>query len=71
MTNHEVIYGFRMGTRHSWRNLVKILKRNLNCIRIYLTRAKMEIFKVITYERWVLTSFLRWGSLALILVNFP
>jgi hypothetical protein len=31
----------------------------------------MEISKVITHERWVLTSFLRWGSLALILVNFP
>jgi hypothetical protein len=37
----------------------------------YLTWAKMEISKVITHERWVLTSFLRWGSLALILVNFP
>jgi hypothetical protein len=30
----------------------------------------MEISKVITHERWVLTSFLRWGSLAQILVNF-
>jgi hypothetical protein len=30
----------------------------------------MEISKVITHEQWVLTSFLRWGSLELILVNF-
>jgi hypothetical protein len=47
MTHHEVIYGFRMGTKCSWRNLVKYLKRNLNCIRFYLTRAKIEISKVI------------------------
>jgi hypothetical protein len=43
----------------------------LNCIRSYLTRPKMEISKVITHEQRVLTSFLRLGSLALILVNFP
>jgi hypothetical protein len=30
----------------------------------------MEISKVITHEQWVLTSFLSWDSLALILVNF-
>jgi hypothetical protein len=45
-------------------------KRNLNCIRFYLIRAKIEISKVITHERWVLTCFLRWGSLELILVKF-
>jgi hypothetical protein len=71
MTNNEVIYGFRMGTKCSWRNLVKFLKGNLNYIRFYLTRVKMKIFKVITHEQWVLTSFLSWDSLALILVNFP
>jgi hypothetical protein len=70
MTNHEVIHGFRMGTKCSWRNLVKFLKRNLNCIRFYLTRAKMEISKVITHERWLLTSFLSLDNLALFLVNF-
>jgi hypothetical protein len=71
MTNHDVIYGFRMGTKHSWQNLFKFIKRNLNCIRFYLTRVKIEISKVITHEQWVLTSFLSWDSLALILVNFP
>jgi hypothetical protein len=30
----------------------------------------MEISRVITHERWVLTSFPRWGSIALILVTF-
>jgi hypothetical protein len=44
---------------------------NLNCIRFYFTRAKMEISKVITHEQRVLPSFLRLDSLALILVNFP
>jgi hypothetical protein len=48
----------------------KFLKRNLNCIRFYLTRAKMEISTFITQKLWVLTSFLRWSSVALILVNF-
>jgi hypothetical protein len=71
MTHREVIYGFGMGTKCSWQNLVMFLKKNLNYIRFYLTRAKMEISKVITHERWALTSFLRLGSLALILVNFP
>jgi hypothetical protein len=71
MTNNDVIYGFRMGTKHSWRNLVKFLKGNLNYIRFYLTRVKMEISKVITHEQWVLTSFLSCDSLALILVNSP
>jgi hypothetical protein len=60
MINHEVIYGFRMGTRCSWQNLVKFLKRNLNRIRFYLTRAKMEIYMVITLEQWVLANFLVW-----------
>jgi hypothetical protein len=63
MTNHEVIYDFRMGTKCSWRNLIKFQKINLNCIRFYLTRAKMEISKVITHEQRVLISFLRLGSL--------
>jgi hypothetical protein len=27
-------------------------------------------FRVITHEQWVLTSFLSWDSLELILVNF-
>jgi hypothetical protein len=71
MTNHEVIYGIRMGTRCSWRNLVKFVKRNLNCIRFYLTRAKIEISKVITHGQWALISFLSSDSLELILVNFP
>jgi hypothetical protein len=70
MTNHEVIYGFRINTKRSWRNLVMFLKRNLNCIRFYLTRAKMEISKVITHELGVLTSFLRLDSLEQILVQF-
>jgi hypothetical protein len=52
-------------------NLVKFLKRNLNCIRFYLTRAKIEISKVITHEQWALTSFLSSDRLELILVNFP
>jgi hypothetical protein len=59
MTNHEVIYGFRMGTKCSWRNLVKFKKINLNCIRFYSTRGKMEISKVITLEQRVVTNFLR------------
>jgi hypothetical protein len=63
MTNHEVIYSFRIGTKRSWQNLVKFLKRNLNCIRLYLTRAKNGNFKVITHEQGVLTSFLRLDSL--------
>jgi hypothetical protein len=63
MTNHDVIYGFRMGTKCSWRNLVKFQKINLNCIKFYLTKAKIEIFKVITHEQRVLTCFLRLGSL--------
>jgi hypothetical protein len=71
MINHEVIYGFRVGTRCSWRNLIKFLKRNLNCIRFYLTGAKMEISKVITHEQWALISFLSSDSLELTLVNFP
>jgi hypothetical protein len=71
MTNHDVIYGFRLGTKHSRRNLIKFLEGNLNCIRFYLTRVTIEIFKVITHERWPLTSFLRLGSLVIILVNFP
>jgi hypothetical protein len=70
MTNHEVIYGFRMGTRCSWRNLIKFLKRNLNCIRFYLTRAKLEISRVITHEQWALIRFLWLGSLELIFMNF-
>jgi hypothetical protein len=65
MTNNEVMYGFRMGTKCPWRNLVKFRKINLNCIRFYLTKAKMEISKVITHEQRVLTSFPRLDSLLL------
>jgi hypothetical protein len=35
-----VIYDFRNSTKHAWQNLVKFLKRNLNCIRFHLTRQK-------------------------------
>jgi hypothetical protein len=42
-------------------------KINLNCIRFYLTRPKIEISKVITHEQRVLTSFLRLDNLELIL----
>jgi hypothetical protein len=71
MTYHEVINGFRMSIKCSWLNLIMFLKRNLNCIRFYLTRAKMEISNVITHERWALTSFLSSDRLELILVNLP
>jgi hypothetical protein len=70
MTNHEVTYGFGMGTKCSRQNLVKFLKRDLNSIRFYLTRAKLEISKVITHEQWVLISFLSLNRLALILGKF-
>jgi hypothetical protein len=63
MTNHEVIYDFSMGTKCSWRNLVKFLKRNLNCIRFYLTRAKIEISKVITHEQKCSNKFSKVGQL--------
>jgi hypothetical protein len=43
----------------------------LNCNSFYLTRAKQEFFIAITHEQRVLTSFLSWDSLVLILVNFP
>jgi hypothetical protein len=46
-------------------------KGKLNCISVYLTRAKLEFSMAITHERWVLTSFLSRASLALFLVNFP
>jgi hypothetical protein len=64
MTNHEVIHGFRIGNRCSWRNLVKFLKRNLNCIRFYLIREKNGNSMVIAHEQWALTSFLSLDSLA-------
>jgi hypothetical protein len=70
MTNHEVSLSFRINTKCSWRKLIKFLNRNLNCIRFYLTRAKMEISMVITHEQWVLRSFLSPESLELILVTF-
>jgi hypothetical protein len=63
MTNHEVIYSFSMDTKCSWRNLVKFLKRNLNCIRFYLTRAKIEISKVITHEQKGSNKFSKVGQL--------
>jgi hypothetical protein len=70
MTNHEVIYDFRMGTKCSRQNLIKFEKINLNCIRFYLAREKIEISKVITHEQRVLTSFLRLGSSEVISVPF-
>jgi hypothetical protein len=51
--------------------LLSFQKGKLNCISFYLTRAKLEFSMAITHEWWVLTSFLSWASLALILVNFP
>jgi hypothetical protein len=39
-----VILSLRMTTEHSWRNLVKFLKRNLNYIRRYLNKAKGGCF---------------------------
>jgi hypothetical protein len=62
MINDEVIYGFSMGTKCSLRNLVKFLERNLNCIRFYLTRAKMEISKVITHEQKCSNKFSKVGQ---------
>jgi hypothetical protein len=70
MTNHETIYCFRISTKRSWRNLVKLANRNLNCIRFYLTRAKNGISMVITHEQWLLASFLRLYILELKLVQF-
>jgi hypothetical protein len=68
--NHEVIYGFRMGTRCSRQDLVKFPKEKLNCNSFYLIRAKLEFSIAITHEQRVLTCFLSWASLILILVNF-
>jgi hypothetical protein len=70
MTNHEVILSHGILIKCSWRNLVKILKRNLNYIRLYLNKGKNGISMVITHEHGVLTSFLRLDSLELNLVKF-
>jgi hypothetical protein len=69
-TNHEVILCFGISNKCSWRNLVKILKRNLNYIRLYLTKAKSGSSMVITHEQGVLTSFLGLDSSELILGKF-
>jgi hypothetical protein len=71
MTKHVVFLCFRISTKCSLRNLVKFIKRNLNCIRLYLNKGKNGIFMVITHEQGFLTSFLSFDSLALILRNFP
>jgi hypothetical protein len=39
--------------------------------KVLLNKGKNGISMVITHEQWVLKSFLSWGSLALISVNFP
>jgi hypothetical protein len=49
---------------------VKFLKRNLICIRFYLTRAKMENSMGITHEQGVLIKVLRLDSKELNLVKF-
>jgi hypothetical protein len=46
-------------------------KENLIAIIFYLTRAKLEFSIAIAHEQRVLTSFISWASLVLILVNFP
>jgi hypothetical protein len=46
------------------------LKRNLICIRFYLTRAKMENSMGITHEQGILTKVLRLDNLKLILGKF-
>jgi hypothetical protein len=51
-------------------NLVKFLKGNLNCIRLYLNKGKIGNSMVITHEQWVLTSFLSLGSLKLFFGKF-
>jgi hypothetical protein len=55
----------------SWRNLVKVFKRNLVFIRLYLGKGKNGISMVITHEEEVLTSVLRLDSLELILGKIP
>jgi hypothetical protein len=54
MTNHEVTYGFMMGTKCSLRNPLKFQKLNLNCIRFYLTRAKNGNFQ--GHNSWTMGS---------------
>jgi hypothetical protein len=44
MTNHEVILRLRINTKCSWGDLVKLFKRNLNCIRLYLNKGKSGKF---------------------------
>jgi hypothetical protein len=46
-------------------------KRNLNYIRLHINKGKNRISMVKTHEHKVLTSFLGFGSLELILVKFP
>jgi hypothetical protein len=71
MTNHEVTLCFRISTKCSWRNLVKLFKRNLNYIRLYLNKGKSGISMVIAHEQGILTSFSGLDSIEIILVKFP
>jgi hypothetical protein len=71
MTNHEVNLSFRISTKCSWRNLVKVFKRNLIFIRLYLRKGTNGISIVRTHEQGVLTSFLRLDRLELILGKIP
>jgi hypothetical protein len=71
MTNHEVILSFRISTKCPWRNLVKVFKRNLIFIRLYLSKGKNRISMFITHEQGFLTSSLRLDSLELILGKIP
>jgi hypothetical protein len=50
-------------------NLVKFLKRNINCVRLYLSKGKNGNSMVITHEQGLLTSFLGLDNSELILVK--
>jgi hypothetical protein len=66
-----LILCFRISTKCSWRNLVKVFKRNLICVRLHLNKGKNGISMVITHEQGVLTCFLSFDRLELILGKFP
>jgi hypothetical protein len=63
MTNHEVLLCFRISSKGSWSNLVKFLKRNLNCIRLYFNKGKNGISMVITHEQGGSNNIPRFESL--------
>jgi hypothetical protein len=69
MTKLEVILSFRRSTNCSCIIIVKILKENLNYLRLHLNKGKNGNSIVITHEQGILTSFLRLDSLGLILVH--